>query len=505
MLLVINVVIAFVMTPIMIHHLGNSNYGIWELLVAFVGYLGIFELGIGPALVRYIADAWSREDRVALERIFNTGVFGLAGAGLAGLVVLLVAAAWPEHILSSAGTGAQQLAPVLVVFGLNLAAYLPRTALSAYLLGLQAHLFVNLIQGIVAVILSVAMYHVLTAGWASPLIWLALIVLLGTFLQSAAMLFWILVIDGRVRLAVSSFRRDTLKELLGFGLKSTVIQTSTGLLSKLTGFAIAYTAGVGQLVYFVVPSRLVDYAHSLGTQLGFPLTPYFTHLAGSGNPVASRSAWIQTTRILQIVMFGLPIGIVVLGEPFIRLWIGQEYAEKGRWTLYILCAALFAQGIVSNGARVLMSLGRHGRVAWFSAIFAPLCFAASLGFGVVWGIEGVAAAVALYVIGVHAVELMLTCLTLEVSIGEYMRSTALRFTIPIAVTTSALVGLRVMSYPASYGQLFLYGLIAGVVYLIMAWFSALDPPEREVMRDILIRHRRKGPDELRPKLDSEKT
>jgi len=501
-LLATNIVIAFVMTPIMVHHLGNSNYGIWELLVALVGYLGIFELGIGPALVRYVADAWSREDRAAVARIFNTGVFSLAGTGAVGLVVLLVVATWPEHFMSLTGPDARRLAPVLVVFGLNLAAYLPRTALSAYLLGLQAHLFVNVIQGAVAIIASVAMYYVLTQGSASPLIWLAMIVLFGTLLQSAAMLYWILVVDARVCITASSFSWSTAKELLGFGLKSTIIQASTGMLVKLTGFAIAYTVGVGQLVYFVVPSRLVDYANSLGTQLGFPLTPYFTHLAGNGNPAAARSAWLQTTRILQIMMFLLPIGIIVLGEPFIRLWIGQEYAEKGRWTLYILCAALLAQGVVSNGARILMSLGRHGRVAWFAAIFAPICLAVSLGLGAVWGIEGVAAAVALYTVGVHAVEVTLTCFVLDVGIGEYLRATVFRFTVPIVVTTATLIGLRVMSYPASYGQLILYGLVGGVIYFVTVWLMALEPAERKGLLDVVVRRRQRASNETRPRLDS---
>lgn len=502
-LLVTNIVVAFVMSPIMIHALGNRNYGIWELLMALVGYLGLLELGIGSALVRFVADAWSREDRATLDRIFNTGVFSLAGTGMIGLLVLLVGAVWSERLFGLGGSEARELAPVLIVFGINLAAYLPRIALSAYLLGMQAHRVVNSILIIVTVIVSVAVYHILTAGLQSPLIWMAFAVFCGTIFQILLIFLWIVIVDRKVRIAVSSFSMKTMKELLGFGLKNMIVSASEGLLGKLVSVAIAYTAGVGQVVYFVIPNRLVEYVRGLAWQLGVPLTPYFADLAGRGEPSAARSAWIQTTRILQVVLLGAPLAVAALGEPFIGVWIGQEYAERGQWVLYILCAGLFAQGIVANGFRLLMSLNRHGRFALFSAIFAPICFGVSLGLGSVWGLEGVAAAVSLYVVGLSAVEVTLTCRVLGVTLSEYVRATALRFAIPITAMGGVLIGLRAIAYPTGYGELLLHGLLAGTVYLITVWFIALDPAERKYAMNIIGRLQRKMPVALRPRLDHE--
>jgi O-antigen/teichoic acid export membrane protein len=484
-LLVTEIVVAFVMSPIIVRELGNQSYGVWELLVGLVGYLGLLELGTGPALIRYVADAWSREDRAALERIFNTGLFTLAGAGLIGLLVFLVGTMWPEHLLNLRVSEARELVSVLLVFGLNLAVSLPSTALSAYLLGLQAHRFINLLRIILSVTQAFVIYHVLIAGWQPQLIWMGSIMLCGTVLQSLLWAVWIVVVDRKVRIAVSSFSVTMFKELFSYGAKSMILMAAVGILKRLVSFVIAHTAGVGQVVYFAIPNRLVEYAQSLGLALGYPLTPFFADIEGKGDRAATRQVWFQTTRILQIVTLGAPLAAAGFGEPFIRVWMGQEYAERGKWVFYILCAGLFVQGIASNCNRILLSLGRHGRLAMYSAILAPGFFLASLGLGIRWGIEGVAAAVSLFAATVAALEITFACHALGVSLSNHFRATVLRFTIPITATGTILIGLQQVAYPRCYEELLLHALAACTMYLVAVWFAVLDLEERKLLRKVV--------------------
>ena len=41
-----SLVIAFVVTPIIVTNLGNGNYGVWSLLMAFASYYGLMDLGL---------------------------------------------------------------------------------------------------------------------------------------------------------------------------------------------------------------------------------------------------------------------------------------------------------------------------------------------------------------------------------------------------------------------------------------------------------------------------
>ena len=37
----INIVVAFIMSPVIIRALGNRDYGLWELVMSVIGYMGL--------------------------------------------------------------------------------------------------------------------------------------------------------------------------------------------------------------------------------------------------------------------------------------------------------------------------------------------------------------------------------------------------------------------------------------------------------------------------------
>ena len=60
------VAIAFVMSPILVHRLGDRQYGTWALVDSVLAYLSLFDLGIGAAVVRYVAKFEETRDRAKL-------------------------------------------------------------------------------------------------------------------------------------------------------------------------------------------------------------------------------------------------------------------------------------------------------------------------------------------------------------------------------------------------------------------------------------------------------
>jgi O-antigen/teichoic acid export membrane protein len=153
-----------------------------------------------------------------------------------------------------------------------------------------------------------------------------------------------------------------------------------------------------------------------------------------------------------------------LGVPFLALWMGAEYAEKGRGTLLALCVASLFACLAPNGNRVLISLGRHGRLATLSAVFSVLALALSMPLTHALGITGAALALATFMIAQATAEMILSTRALEIRIGEHLRTTVLRYAMPIAAC-SATFWLTHRYMPAgSYLDLALQGLVAGSVW-----------------------------------------
>ena len=67
-------VIAFLLTPFLIHHLGNVEFGLWVLVGSISGYSGLLEFGLRATLQRYVARYRGLNDRAALNQVFMTAL-----------------------------------------------------------------------------------------------------------------------------------------------------------------------------------------------------------------------------------------------------------------------------------------------------------------------------------------------------------------------------------------------------------------------------------------------
>src|ERR1035437_8345860 len=62
--LAINILVGILLTPIIVHRLGDTAYGIWVLIFSVTGYYGMFDLGIRSSIVRYVSKfTATKEDR----------------------------------------------------------------------------------------------------------------------------------------------------------------------------------------------------------------------------------------------------------------------------------------------------------------------------------------------------------------------------------------------------------------------------------------------------------
>ena len=65
--LVLNIVIAFFLTPYVINTIGTRGYGIWVVVLSIVGYYGLLDLGVRSAILRYVALNVGKGDRDELK------------------------------------------------------------------------------------------------------------------------------------------------------------------------------------------------------------------------------------------------------------------------------------------------------------------------------------------------------------------------------------------------------------------------------------------------------
>ena len=87
--LAMNIAYAVVITPVIVRALHAELYGVWSFLNGLLAYSDLLYLGLGSALIRYVAQHRAQSDQAKLNRLVSVVVTIYLCLGLVCLVALV--------------------------------------------------------------------------------------------------------------------------------------------------------------------------------------------------------------------------------------------------------------------------------------------------------------------------------------------------------------------------------------------------------------------------------
>lgn len=67
------ILVALILTPYIIRHIGIERFGIWAIIGVITGYFGLLDFGIGTSFVKYISEYYAKKDYEKINQVVNTG------------------------------------------------------------------------------------------------------------------------------------------------------------------------------------------------------------------------------------------------------------------------------------------------------------------------------------------------------------------------------------------------------------------------------------------------
>jgi O-antigen/teichoic acid export membrane protein len=477
LLFLVNVIITFLMTPIIVRELGNRDYGIWDILLSVFGYLGILELGLGPAIVRFVAREIAFDDRERINRIAATSLWSMASVGFFGFMVISCLAFISDKIINISPGEVSHLASLFVLTGLNLGFQFLGTVFVAYLMGLQRLYFVNNFRILLYIAQAAVTYYALTSWSGSRLIWMAIILLCTNLLQYGVFAGLVMSTE-KTDWRIHNFSWTTMKELYFFGFGSSLLMASDRIQRQSAPIIIAHVLGVSQVVIFSLPKRLIDYGKDMTLSMGFPLFAYFSALNGQSNKNDNLEKWNSTSLWLQMFSMAIPILIFFLGKDFLYIWISPFFANKGGWVLKLLCISLLFEGLCPNSGRYVVASGKHLRPAMIilllSVISLPCFFLMTIKFGLIGLAVGILLNSLINVLIMFRKALSL----LELSFYDHWKKTIFPLILPLLSFSAWLFAGRFFIVPSSYANIAILTSIGFMIYFLSTWNLAITPIER---------------------------
>ncbi len=487
-LFIINILIMFIMSPVIVKALGNRDYGLWEMVMGVVGYMGLLDIGIGAALLRYVAVSHAQKDRQELQNIISTAQVFFLAIGLIAVTALLLLSRFPNLLVGRESVDTNYLGMVLILFAVNAGLSLPSNVFTVILMGVQRHYLINITRGLLGVIRAFIAYYLLLKFAGKGLLVLATLEPVFTIIHFSIFAVALRRDPSIPPFSISACSLSKMKELFRYGSKSALLMVASRLQSASLPFVISSVIGVSSIVYFTMPNRLIDYAKGLSLSMGFPLTPYFASQMTGNDKEAVRTSWLQTSLALQIVTTAMPLFILFCGEQFLSIWIGKEYGIAGRGVLYCLVTALFVEAIAPNASRILMASGHHGRAAIMWLVLAIASIPLAVLGASYWGVTGVALGSSTALIFGSIITLYMACNDVGVTFWGYFQRTLMRLVVPLLLLTFLLwVSGKILS-PVNYLDLALQVIPCAIIYILAVWFITLSSENRSRIMNQISAH-----------------
>jgi O-antigen/teichoic acid export membrane protein len=433
---IIPIIATIVSTPILIRSVGTDRFGLIALSWAIVGYLSIFDFGLGRTLTQSIAsrlethsvDDISSTFRTCLLMMCGLGIFG----GLVGIVltqaVLIDGINVPENL-------ANEARPALILLSLSLPIVITSAALRGALEAFQQFRNLSILRTGLGLYSSLAPLAILP--FTNNIAAIVAVLVIGRLANW--ILHWMLCIRFMPELRTQgSFDRSLVRPLLKSGGWMTVSYIVSSLLMSLDRFLIATWVSVSAVAFYTTPFDALRSSLVVPTAIAGVMFPAFAALGDSQRDRAA-NIFRRSAIVTFAIMLPVSLGAILFANDVLQLWLGNEFANKSTTVLQILAIGVLANSLAQVPISLIQGLGRADITAKLQLAELPLYLMLAAVLVTQWGIKGAAIAWSARVVVDFALLSLISIRTLGISNGLPSAGSVLRVALPLALLPLAMI------------------------------------------------------------------
>jgi O-antigen/teichoic acid export membrane protein len=387
----VNLLVSFLISPFLVHNLGDVGYGIWAVTLQLCGSFSLLDIGLRTAVTRYLTHHHTRDEREQANVVFASAfmLLGTLAILVASLGVLL--ATHVHSFIDIPATMNRDARWTVMLIGLTVAITFPGALFGGALVSLSRYDILNLTNITTIVVRALLWWWVVSAGYGIVGV-AAVRVISDCVLYGFQFLFaWRLYGGFRLRA-----RREEvgpcLRILFQFSVFSFLLGISQRLILASDKLVAGVLLGVASVTYYAIGISLVEHLRGMLFTVTSVLVPLSTSLDAKGDRKALGDLLVRGSRLNLLLILPVIAGFLILGQPFIALWMGERYAEASGTVLLLLSIPLFFAPMRSTCSQVLYGMNRHKFNAYSQLVEAvtnlglSIFLAKQIGlYGIAWG------------------------------------------------------------------------------------------------------------------------
>jgi len=356
-------------TPIVVRKLGVEDYGIYILVNTVIAFLGLLDLGLGVALVKYISQYHAEGNVQGLKNLIHSAYSLYFGIGVVGLLVYGILG---EFFLPIFKIGSQSQNHILVVFLLAGVVFLVSSLSNVYAIIPAALQRFDITAKVSLGQLTVFNFGVL----AAVLLGYKLKVIFGLNIITSLGLALVFRHKARELLPAIRFRlgwdKPEIIKAYKFGLLAAANNLASNSLIQLDRFIVPIFLGPASLSFYSLPGNVAQKTSGVSGSVVGVFFPLASALMGSGELDRLKGIYLRVMRNITLVAAACTMAITAFAYKILYYWLGKDFADKGAGILVILAATYFLLSLYASLTHFLLGLDRVKFLLYVSIGLAAL-------------------------------------------------------------------------------------------------------------------------------------
>ncbi len=385
----VHILTGLLYTPIMLRLLGQSEYGLYQLVYSVVSYLSLLSLGFGASYMRFYSRCKADKDDEGVTKL--NGMFMLIFCSIS-MICIVCGVVMITNIRGIFGTGLTnseyETAKVLMALMVaNLALTFPNSVFNCTITAHEKFLFQKLLVLIQYLLNPFLTLPLLIMGYGSiGMITATTLITFCALISNMVFCFKKL----KIRFRFKGLQFFLLKEMWIFTFFIFLNQIIDQINWSVDKFLLGRISGTTAVAVYGIGAQINTLYLQFSTSVSNVFVPKVNRIvAESGDDDELTRLFTKVGRIQFIIMMLILSGFVFFGKPFIRFWAGDGY-NASYYVVLLLIIPVTVPLIQNLGIEIQRAKNKHktSSVVYFFVAIANVFV--SIPLIKIWGPVGAA-------------------------------------------------------------------------------------------------------------------
>lgn len=358
----LSTIVSIIYTPYMLRSLGQSEYGLYQLIGSLAQYLSLLSLGLSGSYVRFFAKYKEEQGDYGVKKLngIYLSVFTVLSC-VAVLIGILLTVNLPMFFDKSMSEQELRVGQVMMLLmTVNASITLSMTIFTSHIAANERFIFQRIVKLGYAIIHPVLCVIALYFGGKATA--LVIVALVCTLIMIASEVFFCFK-NLKFRAVFKGISLRDFKEIFTFStfiLLNDIINQINWSVDKVI---LGYFSGTASVAVYGIASQLNTYYLQISTTISSVYAPQINRIAASTNSEINKNKQLNLIfssvgRVQSYIMMLVITGYIFFGRQFIKLWAGEGYGESYYIGLWLMVPAVIPL-LQNTGIEIQRARNKH--------------------------------------------------------------------------------------------------------------------------------------------------